>query len=557
MHHTRSDGTPYPMEECPIYAAFTDNIVETVNNELFWRKDGTSFLVEYTSTPVLGLDDRTIGAVVVFRDVTELRLAEKERVCRIAAEEANAAKSIFVANMSHEIRTPMNAILGFAQIMERDPELTVNQGENIRIIIRSGTHLLNLINDILDMSKIEAGRVTLNESVFSLNDLLNDLELMFRSRTDAKGLHLLMERDAHVPCHATAEGEKLRQIMINLIGNAIKFTNEGGVVVRVRAESVDTSPESTKSVRLMVEVEDSGTGIPAEDIGNIFDPFQQSAAGKMVGGTGLGLAISRSLVEMMGGTFAVTSSIGKGSCFCFDVLLAPVDDIGVPVKSAPRQIVCLEPGSGPYRILVVDDIEDNRSLVCELLRLIGFEVTEAGNGVEALRVFEQWAPHAVLMDMRMPVMDGYEATRRIKAMSISPVPVVAITASTFEDDYEQVMAAGMAAHLRKPLKAEELFDTLEKCLDLRYIYADEANNSSRYVTFRPLTIESVHALPKDVVVAMRQTVAEGNMSRLTELIAQVRAINSDTAKGLQELADQYEYEHLDQLLREGAGIRMG
>jgi PAS domain S-box-containing protein len=687
IHHSHPDGSPYLIDDCPIFRARSTGAACRTDNEQLWRRDGTSFPVEFSSYPIIE-EGQIKGAVVTFSDITERRhkevelLAARDMACdandrlslaakaggvgiwdydlvnnmliwdeqmyrlygitantfsgayeawktglhpddlqrgdnetqmalrgekefdtefrvvwpdgtirniralanvqrdafgqplhmigtnwditdsklaeqelylaKAAAEAANIAKSIFVANMSHEIRTPMNAILGFAQILERDPELTANQGEHIRIIIRSGAHLLNLINDILDMSKIEAGRVTLNESVFSLNDLFNDLELMFRSRTDAKGLQLHMERDARVPCHALADGEKLRQILINLIGNAIKFTKEGWVAVSVRAESVDISPEATKLVRLMVEVKDSGTGIPDEDIDKIFDPFQQSAAGNNVGGTGLGLAISRSLVELMGGTFTVTSSVGKGSRFCFDVLLTPAEDISAPVKPVQRRILRLEPGSGPYRILVVDDIEDNRALVCEMLQTIGFEIAEAGNGVEALTVFEQWAPHAVLMDMRMPVMDGYEATRRINSMSISPVPVIAITASVFEDDYEQILAAGMAAHLRKPLNTEELFDTLEKCLDLRYVYADEAANSSKHVNSRPLTIESVNALPKDVVVAMRQAVAEGNMSRLAELIAQVKTINSNTAKGLQDLADQYEYEHLDQLLK-GAG----
>ena len=317
--------------------------------------------------------------------------------------------------MSHEIRTPMNAILGFAQVLERDPSLTPQQAEHVRIIARSGGHLLHLINDILDMSKIEAGRTTLNEVDFCLHDLLSDLELMFRSRADAKGLQLLVERDESVPRYVTADEGKLRQVLVNLMGNAVKFTETGGVALRVRVEAVEgKTVEDKASLRLMAEVEDTGPGIPDTDMYQIFDPFQQAATGVKAGGTGLGLAISRKFVEMMGGELTVTSQVGA-SCFRFNALLAQAGDIAEQEKPVLPCVVGLEPGTGPFRILVVEDIPDNRTLLCELLRPVGFEIEEASNGVEALDVFNRWSPHAILMDMRMPIMDGYEATRRIKA----------------------------------------------------------------------------------------------------------------------------------------------
>lgn len=266
----------------------------------------------------------------------------------------------------------------------------------------------------------------------------------------------------------------------------------------------------------------------------------------------MGLAISHKFVEMMGGSLTVTSRVDKGSCFGFEVLLAPAHEIAKPEKPALRRVIGLEPGPGPYRILVVDDIADNRALIIELLRPVGFEIAEAVNGVEALEVFERWSPHAVLMDMRMPVMDGYEATRRIKATAAgSATPVIAITASAFEDSRAQVMAAGVDDYLRKPFQPEDLFEALGKSLDLHYVFAEEAPAAPGHLKAVHLTGASLAALPKDVIQAMRQAVAEGSMARLTELIAKVEKVDAATAHALQALADQYDYEKLNQWLGKG------
>ena len=302
----------------------------------------------------------------------------------------------------------------------------------------------------------------------------------------------------------------------------------------------------------MVEVEDTGPGIPDTDMDRIFDPFQQTATGVKAGGTGLGLAISRKFVEMMGGELTVTSQVGAGSCFRFEVLMAQAGDIVEQKKQALRCVIGLEPGTGPFRILVVDDVPDNRALLCELLRPVGFEIAEASNGVEALDIFDSWSPHAVLMDMRMPIMDGYEATRRIKATAAGgAIPIIAVTASAFEDDFERVMATGMYAYLRKPFRTEDLFEMLGKCLGLHYVFADDAADTHGLVKAAPLTAESITALPKDIVEAMRQAVEEGDMVCLTELVAQVEKIDSATARGLQVLTDRYDYEKLGQWLEKG------
>jgi PAS domain S-box-containing protein len=279
-------------------------------------------------------------------DIIERKQAERDRIAREVAEEASLTKSLFVANMSHEIRTPMNAILGFAQILESDPSLTSEQAEYVRIITHSGAHLLRLIGDILDISKIESGRITLSEATFSLHDLLSDVETMFHSRVSAKGLQLLMERDANTPRYVTGDESRLRQVFVNIIGNASKFTVTGWIAVRVRTDVVvGKTGGDENTLRLVVEVEDTGPGIPDEEMGWIFGSFQQGGAGVKIGGTGLGLAISRRFVEMMRGELTATSQVGKGSCFRFEVLLKPAGEVAVQDKMLPRRIVGLEPAS--------------------------------------------------------------------------------------------------------------------------------------------------------------------------------------------------------------------
>ncbi len=501
------------------------------------KKDGEEFPAEISVSAIPVGEEWNV--VVVVRDITERRRGEEERVAREAAEEASRAKSGFVANMSHEIRTPLNAILGFTQVLERDPFLTPQQAEHVRTISRSGTHLLNLINDILDMSRIEAGRVFVRKAPFCLHDLLDDLTLLFRSRAQAKGLQLLEERDPSVPRAVSADEGKLRQVLINLLGNAVKFTQEGGIAVRVRAEGC---PEQPGFLRLLAEVEDSGPGIAPEDLEHIFEAFGQSEAGLRAGGTGLGLAISRRFVEMMGGTLTVATEPGKGSCFRFDILVEPSMDLVEREKPILRRVIGLEPGSGPWRILVVDDIATNRALLVELLRPLGFSVREAANGAEAVELFGQWSPHAVLMDMRMPVMDGYEATRQIRAAeSGGRTPIIAVTASAFDDFRDQVMTVGVDRYLRKPFRSDELLEVLEECLGLSYVYEGVTTDS-----LPTLPEVGLARVSEDLLQSLRQAVVEGDMGHLTGLLGQVG--DPEVAQTLRLLADRYEYERLLELL---------
>lgn len=530
-------------------------------------KDGRILDVWMTVTELVDDTGKSIGIASTERDITErkrdvesLRKLNAELEQRVeertrevvfskeVAELAYRAKSVFLANMSHEIRTPLNAVIGFTQILERDTSLTRKQTDMLNTIARSGRHLLNLINDILDMSKIEADRLTLNPVDFCLHDLLHDVEMMLRSHAQGKQLQLLVKWDESVPRYVNADEVKLRQILINLMGNAVKFTKTGEITVRVWSETTtDNSLGDVNTVRLIAEVEDSGPGIATEELESIFEPFRQSAANYEVGGTGLGLALSRRIVELMGGHLTVKSEVGKGSLFRFDVLVAPIAELIQKDELPMRQVIGLEPGADPVRILVVDDQKDNRDVLIAMLEPLNLEIREAVNGQEALDVFETWSPHAVLMDIRMPVMDGYEATKRIKESEHGKAtPVIAVTASVSDDAQKEVLARGMDGYIRKPFRAEELFAVLERCLGLHYVYAEGSEKPTE--KSEPLTQKDIGELPEALCQSMRQAVDEGDMAELLELIEQVEQTNAMMAHKLRKLADKYDYEKIAQVL---------
>jgi signal transduction histidine kinase len=323
------------------------------------------------------------------------------------AEAATRAKSTFLSTMSHEIRTPMNAILGYAQLMLRDPGLGPDAKANLAIIGRSGEHLLGLINDVLDMAKIEAGRTELNPSTFNFPRFLDDLAAMFRLRAEAKALRFDMLVDGESVPYVVADEGKIRQALINLLANAIKFTKRGQVKLHVTLES-----RSADRLRLSASVQDTGPGISYEEQSKLFEPFTQTSRGlHSQEGTGLGLAITRKYARLMGGDVTVISSPGEGSTFQFEI---PVErgNSGVAVRrSAPRRVIGIRTGNP--RILVVDDQFENRDWLIKLLTAIGFSVRGSVNGEAAIRDWEEWDPRFILMDIHMPVMDGLEATRRI------------------------------------------------------------------------------------------------------------------------------------------------
>lgn len=386
-----------------------------------------------------------------------------------AAEFANQSKSIFLANMSHEIRTPMNAILGFSQLILRDPDIDAKHHQKLKVIKSSGEHLLALINDVLDISKIEAGRMELNVVDFSLHDLFEELVNMFKEQVETKNLYLNLEVAERVPRFVSADEIKLRQICTNLLSNAVKFTREGGVDVRV-----DTLTTTSSDLQLMIEVEDTGLGIEESETGAVFESFDQTRSGVKKGGTGLGLAISRGFARLMGGEITVASEISRGSCFRLELTIQKAQAEPVSETTTRQQIVGLKFDDDAPRILLVDDHENNRLLLREILQPCGFEIAEAENGLQAIERFKEWHPNLVFMDMVMLEMDGLEATRQLRNLDAGhDLAIIGISASAMVNDRERVLATGVDTFIPKPFRVEEVLEEVGKCLQLEYVYDTE------------------------------------------------------------------------------------
>ncbi len=507
-------------------------------------------LVGYASA-LYGIDGSIIGAIESIRDITDIRRVEEDlKEAKTVAEAANRSKSAFLANMSHEIRTPMNAILGFAQLMDRDPDLSPQSREHLDIINRSGEHLLSLINDILEMSKIEAGRATFTPNTFDLQAFLRDIERMFRIRTDAKKLSFLLEEVGPVPRWAVTDEGKLRQVLINLMGNAVKFTEEGGIALRIASRAGKKG-----TVNLRFEVEDTGPGMTEEEKGLLFQAFEQTRAGVKSGGTGLGLALSRGFIQVMGGSIAVTSTVGKGTTFRFEIPVREGTEEQVRPKEVKRRILRLKPGQGEIRVLVADDRDTNRRLLSQLLGPVGFDTREAGDGEEALRAIREWKPRVVLMDMTMPVMDGYEATRIIKATpELKDTTVIAVTASAFEEDRQRIFAAGADGYLSKPFKEEELFENIRRLTGTEFLYDETgAIESTQCETGDSGEMRRVvAALAPELVSRMRDAVESADTDLLNELVSRVAPDHPALARHLREMAARYEYDTLIELFSPGA-----
>lgn len=517
------------------------------------RKDGSLVDVSVQGLPVIlgGEEDY----IVIYSDISALQEARR------GAEAANHAKSTFLANMSHELRTPLNAILGFSQLMDGDPNLTAEQQENLAIINRSGEHLLALINDVLEMSKIEAGRVILQETSFDLYSLLDSLEEMFRLRAREKGLRLSVRRADSLPPYVVADEGKLRQVLSNLLGNAVKFTQDGCVALRVSLPS-PTLPRPQARTTLHFEIEDTGPGIAPEELEAVFDPFVQATMGQAPQeGTGLGLAISRQFVRLMGGDITATSELGRGSLFQFDLPVGLADAAEVEGPRPGRQVRGLAPDQRaadgrPFRLLVVEDKESNRRLLVKLLESLGFEVQEAANGQEAIELWERWRPHLIWMDMRMPIMDGREATRRIKATPRGQETVIiALTATAFEEDREQILLEGCDDFVRKPFRKDDIYDMLAQHLGVRLLHQEgpvPPPDEPEEPTCVP-SAEAMAALPASWLADLQRATTRADLNLILSLVDRVRDDNPALADGLAELARTYRYRDILALVEEAGG----
>jgi signal transduction histidine kinase/CheY-like chemotaxis protein len=455
---------------------------------------------------------------------------------RDQAVAANQAKSVFLANMSHELRTPLNAILGFSNLL-RDGRITNRQRHDLDIINRSGEHLLNLINDVLDVAKIDSGRVEMVNGSIDVPDLVRDVTELMRIQAREKGLELFLEQLSVVPRFIRGDAEKLRQVLINLLGNAIKYTEQGIVTLRLSATA-------TEPLALTFEVEDTGVGIAPEDQEQIFDPFVQVGKRGSQKGTGLGLAITRQFVVLMRGTLRVESTQGRGSRFRVTLPVEQIEDSKIrSAKHIGGSVIGLMPGQPEYRILIVEDEAENWLLLQRVLQDTGFQVRVAENGAQAVEAFQSWRPHFIWMDLRMPVMDGIEAVRRIRTSNGGmEVKIAAVTASAFASEREAVVAAGVDDFVRKPYRVNEIFDCLARHLAIHYrLRNTESMAPEQPPTLRP---EDLRVLPGELRDELSDALIRLDISHIAQVISRVTRRNPALGSVLESLASRLAYSEI-------------
>jgi signal transduction histidine kinase/CheY-like chemotaxis protein len=518
-------------------------IYKIINNLATTNRSIVKVLENFTQELESKVEQRTAQLEASIQN-TEAALAQ--------AQNANKAKSRFLANMSHELRTPLNAILGFTQLMCRDTSMEQEHQENLKIINRSGEHLLKLINDILEMSKIEVGQITFNETRFDLHTMLKSLEEMLQLKAKAKNLALIFQIANNVPRFIKTDEGKLRQIIINLLGNALKFTSQGSINLTVKLEEnnklvkdkIDFLFSDTYS--LYFAVEDTGPGIEAEEMEQLFSPFEQTKIGRISNeGTGLGLSICQKFVELMGGELKVQSTVGQGSIFAFNILIKIKDtEIIETIEQIPQEnkkVICLAPNQPKYRILAVDDVAPSRLLLKKLLSEIGFEVQEAGNGLETVQLWQEWHPDLILMDMRMPVMDGYEATKQIKSQPQGEKTIIiALTASAFEEERVEILAAGCDDFMRKPFYETELLEKIGQHLNVNYLYQEQVESSTTaQLSLAELTPENLTVMSLEWRSQLYEAAAKVDNQEILQLLAEIPQEYEALAKGLENLVEQF------------------
>jgi PAS domain S-box-containing protein len=578
----KSDYDFFPKAEADVFWE-KDELVfvtgqENINEEKITDADGTTHTIVTKKTLYRGADGDNF-LVGVIRDITDIRRAEEvllqakeglelkvnERTSELlalneemkamneelvqakeAAEAANKAKSAFVANISHEIRTPMNAILGFSQLLQREAELDGQQLGYLENINNAGRHLLGLINNILEVSKMEAGRTILQPEVFDLHIMLHEIDQMFRLRTTEKGLGFSVQRIGEVPRMVVADAGRLRQVLINLLGNAVKFTAAGHVAMQVQAKS-----EREKNLHLMISIEDTGPGIAESEQRLLFQPFSQTKRGQESGGgTGLGLAICREYIRMMGGDISLVSQEGKGSVFSFDIWLRTANDDELILVQETRRVSGIVKDGRQWKVLIVDDERVNCELLERLLSTLGFITRIAQDGQIGVDLFDEWKPDIVLLDLEMPRMDGYEAMSRMLAKN-RQVPVIVVTASAFDEEREKVIAAGAADFVSKPFQEDELLEKIQQLLGLRYQYAaarTEVQQSPQEHTGNndmPMRLDKIDSA---LLEMLRKAAAGGEYYRVLALLDELAGSDSEMADALRNCAKSFDFPALQKLL---------
>jgi signal transduction histidine kinase/DNA-binding NarL/FixJ family response regulator len=518
--------------------------LQQVSHDLRLSNDKPIAVENESSTQFPDEIDEMAHAVKLFQD-DRRKLGQRTSeliAARDAAEQANRAKSVFLANMSHELRTPLNSILGFSSLVRRDPNLSDSQRETLDIIKHSGEHLLSLINDVLEMAKIEAGRQQLEIAVFDLGALVLDVLEIMHLRAEKKGLRLLLDQSSDFPRYIKGDEMRLRQIMLNLVSNAVKFTQEGGVTIRL-------GTHQNTHHHLIIEIEDSGPGITAQDQARLFQPFVQLETGdgnRQLEGTGLGLALTHEFVHMMGGEITLESVVGKGSLFRVDLPLEPADagEVTKVQTSAQSNIIGLAPNQPTYRILIAEDQQENRLLLHQLVANIGMPTRYVENGKECIRVFQEWRPDLIFMDRGMPVMDGLEATRKIRELpGGDKVKIVAVTASVFKEQRDEILAAGTNQVVRKPYHLEDIYECMAEQLGLKFLYETDVSgtDAASGMMSNAELVSKLTALAENLRHELSQALQSLDHDYIVSVIEKIRDIDTALADALERHTDNFDY----------------
>lgn len=497
--------------------------------------------------PFIDSNGHVDGMIGVGVNVTDIKRAEEAieqsqelRQAKEAAEAANLAKTTFISNMSHELRTPLNSIIGFSQFLINDNTLSDEQSEYMSLIVRSSEHLLSLINDILEMSKIESGRMDLQASDFDFYEVLEVIGSIYLAKAGNLDLSFHMYISDNVPRYLHGDRNKIRQILVNLVGNAIKFTKQGGIMLNVWLDEPEHADQHDK-YHIFMRVTDTGLGIAEEEMSVLFDPFVQTYAGKQsASGSGLGLMITKQFVQLMGGDIQVESEPNVGTVFTVDVYLEAASV--TPYKSSidTSHIVGIDE---TRRILVVDDKWENRLMMTRILEKIGFEVREASNGREAITVWEKWQPDLIWMDMRMPVMNGYEATQKIRAARQGDdVVIIALTASAFEHERRQILNIGCDDYMSKPFRYDELFNKIEQHLGVNFVYDYSVAESVETIPQENVSLSNaLPSLDADTQRQLKEAAAAYSMDKVLVVAQHIADNQPSLAQELTRLAKDFDF----------------
>lgn len=523
--HKKEDAEKYREDEIKIMLSGKPKLkYQELNNQ-----NGQERWVLTSKLPFFDENNKVIGIIGTSDDITEsIEIEEKLKKATDEAIAANLSKSTFLSNMSHEIRTPMNAILGYSQLLQDDENLTKIQQENLKTINKSGEHLLALINDILDMSKIEAGRITLNPSDFNLLELLKEVEQLFKIKAIQKNIDLTFAVAKNVPKAIYADESKIKQVIINLVGNSLKFTSEGFVTASI---------EKLEDHTLLIKIKDSGKGIVKEEQEAIFRPFEQANNGRQAeGGTGLGLAISKKFSNLMEGDITIESEYGTGSEFSFSFKYLEGNESASKGGEEQLQVVSLSPEMKGLKVAIVDDRFENRDILYKKLNPLGFDTRMAENGKEAVELYKQWKPDIILMDVVMPVMNGVEATKQILEIAGNhKVKIFVVSASALESEQKEIMEIGATVFIKKPVIFNLLLAEMHNKAGVKFIYKEEETNES--------IMNSIPSdVPEHLKVRFLEASEEGDFSLLQDLLEVLEKETGKSFKFIEECINEMEFE---------------